>query len=142
MVNKLFDYCKHLQSEISIENCCLKIIFADVYHLQRSCSLWMNEVNSLCLWCCRRCCDVNYLINILFAICMNLSKDIMLMMLTSCMNEYKDNILANDVDRLLRCLKWFINCKRVVDMFVNNDMNLLRIMISVVKLYQQVVWLW
>ena len=55
-------------------------------------------------------------------------KDIfLLMMLTSCLNVYKDIIL------LLRCLMWFIICKRVVEMIINNDMNLLRIWLALLN---------
>ena len=36
IANKLFDCGKHPQSEISIENCCLKISSTGVSHLQRS----------------------------------------------------------------------------------------------------------
>ena len=54
----------------------------------------------------------------------------------------KDIIFVNDVYNLLRCVMWFINCKEVDWMFVNNDTNLLRIWLALLKDGQQVVWKW
>ena len=45
----------------------------------------------------------------------------------SCLNVCCDLSIAK---KLFECLLWFINCKEVVWMFVNNDMNLLRVWLA------------
>ena len=67
-------------------------------------------------------------VNYLYESQQDVWKDIILpIMLTSC---YKDIILPIMLTRWMMLLKWFTICKRVVWMFVNNDMNLLRIWLA------------
>ena len=138
MLMRLFECGKHRAWKfLSIENCCLKIssrclLFVNcLYESQQAvCKMiGLYEMNAKiypCWDCIQHVCkviDVVYKVKRLFARWMQ--RYILADMF------YKDIISANDVYILLigcwDCLLWFIICKRVVWMFVNNDMNLLRI---------------
>ena len=57
---------------------------------------------------------------------------------------YSANDVCKDiivVNKLLRCVMCFTICKEVVEMIVNNNMNLLRVWLALLKDGQQVVWM-
>ena len=81
---------------------------------------------------------VNVSVNCLFAV-----YKLSVWILANCWDVLQRIIIADDVNKLLRLFAmWFINYKRVVEMIVNNDMNLLRIWLALLNGGQQVVWMW
>ena len=103
----------------------LKNIFADVYHLQKKFNHLVYNTYHIV--------ENIFLVNGWLTSCL---------LFVNCLYEsQQDNIIADHVNKLLRWLKWFIICKRVVEMFVNNDNILLRISLALLNGGQQVVWL-
>ena len=157
MLMRLFESCKHRAWKFFKQQFSMLIfIFAGVYHLQRR----FNDVDHIV----EDVVMLNDSINCLFVVC-KLSIWILLKLFTRWMMFYKviDVLqryilveivcIVNDVvykmfnvvcvvykvKRLFAM--WFINCKEVVWMFVNNGMNLLRVWLALLNGCQQVVWM-